>query len=451
MNRLWLAWLRLRGSLWFVPSVLVLSSIVAAVLLVEAQGRFGDSLAQEWPRIFGAGADGSRSMLSSIATAMVTVAGVLFSITIVTLSLTASQYSPRILRNFMSDRPTQLVLGIFMGVFAYCLVVLRTVRAEGNLEFIPSLAVLAGMGYALVGIGFLIFFIHHVAQSIQATSIAARIFADTAAAIDRLYPEAMGDAACAPRVVPAREASHWTPVHAARGGYVTAIDAPEVMALAVDCDRLLRLRVEVGDFVTEGAPLACMAGAAAIDDPVAGRLRECIVLGRQRTVEQDAAYGLQQMVDVAVKALSPGINDPTTACLCIDQLSALVKKLAQRAIPSPYRSSEGRLRVIAPAADFRRLVVGAFEPVIHHSRGDLAVMDRLLHAVATIATGTNDKARRAVLAAVVRDLEMQLGMVRPRRRAVSRLASARSLRRSLFRSEPDANRPSPGGGPRPYP
>lgn len=432
MNRLWLAWTRLRGSLWFVPSLLVFASIAAAVLLVEAQGQFGDGLARDWPRVFGAGADGSRAMLSSIATAMVTVAGVVFSITIVTLSLTASQYSPRILRNFMRDQPTQLVLGIFMGVFAYCLVVLRTVRAQDDVEFIPSLAVLAGMGYALVGIGFLIYFIHHVAQSIQASSIAARIHDDTAAAIDRLYPEMMGEAASQPSAMPDLRGMDWTTVAATHGGYVTAIDAPGVMALAVRCDRLLRLHAAVGDFITEGAPLASLGGPAGVDDDAAGRLRDCIVLGRQRTVEQDAGYGLQQMVDVAVKALSPGINDPTTACLCIDQLSALLRRLAKRAIPSPYRSSEGRLRVIAHAADFERLVANAFEPLVRHSRGDLAVIDRLLLAVETIAAATADKERRAVLAAVVRDVQAQLRALRPRAGAAPRLATARVLRRRLM-------------------
>lgn len=193
MHRLASLWLNLLGSLWFVPGVLVLAGVGAALLLVELHPLIDLDLAQDWPRLFGAGAEGARGMLSAIATSMITVAGVVFSVTIVALSLTASQYSPRVLRNFMSDRSTQVVLGAFVAVFAYCLIVLRTIRGGDEGGFVPSLAVLGGVFMAFVGIGLLIYFVHHVATAIQVDYILERIATDTREAIDRLYPAGVGE------------------------------------------------------------------------------------------------------------------------------------------------------------------------------------------------------------------------------------------------------------------
>lgn len=189
---------RLKASFWFVPALVVVVSMALGMVLVAVDSRQGMDLGGWSPRLFGAGADGSRAMLSAIATSMITVAGVVFSITMVTLSLTSTQYSPRVLRNFMRDRPTQVVLGIFVGIFAYCLVVLRTIRGGDEGAFIPSLSVLGGMAYALVGIGTLIFFIHHVAMSIQAASIVQRIASDTESALDQVFPR-QADGAAHPR------------------------------------------------------------------------------------------------------------------------------------------------------------------------------------------------------------------------------------------------------------
>jgi uncharacterized membrane protein len=174
MSRLRALWWRISGGLWFVPSVMVLTAVVLALVLVEAEGSFGN-LAKKMPRLFGAGAEGAREMLSAIAGSMITVAGVVFSVTLVALSLAASQYSPRVLRTFMSDKPTQVVLGVFVSVFAYCLIVLRTIRGEQEGSFVPSLAVLGGIALAFVAIGFLVFFIHHLATAIQVSTIVSRV------------------------------------------------------------------------------------------------------------------------------------------------------------------------------------------------------------------------------------------------------------------------------------
>lgn len=408
-------WLRLRASFWFTPTLVVLGSMLLAVLMVEFDVRRTTDLAAWSPRLFGAGADGSRAMLSAIATSMVTVAGVVFSITIVTLSLTATEYSPRVLRNFMRDAPTQVVLGVFVGVFAYCLVVLRTIRGGDEGEFIPSLAVLGGLGYAFVGIGVLIYFIHHVALSIQAASILSRIAADTQAAIDHLFPQELG------RPLPeetgeVRLPATWHVVPARRSGYVESIDADALLRQACARGTVVRLRVQVGQYVSEATPVL-EAGAG--EEPVDGldRLGDCVVIGRQRTVDQDAAFGLQQLQDVALRALSSAVNDPATACMCINELGRLLARLAGRSMPAKHRFAGGGLRVIAPVPDFGGLVDEALVPVIRSAGANLQVLSHVVDALAAIRAATPDGEHASALRTCIAELQSELAAVRPRRRS----------------------------------
>lgn len=416
MNRLLAGWHHLRASFWFTPALIAVFSMAAAVTLVEIDAWKTAELAQWSPRLFGAGADGSRAMLSAIATSMITVAGVVFSITIVTLSLTSTQYSPRVLRNFMRDGPTQVVLGVFVGIFCYCLIVLRTIRGPDDGDFIPSLAVLGGMAYALCGIALLIYFIHHVAQSIQASSILARIAADTTSAIDHLFPEKLGDASdpqAAAQALPER----WSWVRSGQTGYVVNVDGERLMDMAQETGHVFFLRAGVGDFVAQGAPLIGIDGHTEISDEQEGTLLGCLVLDRQRTVDQDPAFGLQQLVDVAVKALSPGINDPTTACMCVDQLGALLARLASRRMPPPYRMKDGRLRVVAPAPDFASLLSLGLGTIVHHSRGDLQVLDRILRSMQVIRGAALTPRRSQEMAPLVEDLRLELHGITPAARA----------------------------------
>lgn len=423
-------WNRLRASFWFTPTLIVLASMAAAVGLIELDAWQSIELARWSPRLFGAGADGSRAMLSAIATSMATVAGVVFSITIVTLSLTSTQYSPRVLRNFMRDAPTQVVLGVFVGVFAYCLVVLRTIRGGDEGAFIPSVSVLVGMGYAFGGIAMLIYFIHHVARSIQASSILARIADDTSAAIDHLFPQELASAPPDSGGVAALP-GRWQEVRAPRSGYLVTVDSDALLRLARDSGRVLRVAQPVGAFVAEGSVLAAAGGGQALDEAGAARLRACIVLGSQRTVEQDAGFGLQQLVDVALRALSPGINDPTTACMCVDRLGALLARLGRRRIPEPLRFEDGHLRLIAPAPGFGDMVSGAFDPVVRHSRGDLQVIGSVLDALATVAAAVDAPERRHALRRSLAGLGHEVARVRPRSRAAPLRRRIMELERRL--------------------
>ncbi len=402
MSRLKQLWNDLRSGLWFVPTLVVLGACLLAVSLIEAETYFDlRRTYTDWPRLFGAGADGARGMLSAIAGSMITVAGVIFSITIVALSLASSQYTPRILRNFMRSRVNQTVLGVFVGVFIYCLIVLRTIRGGDEGSFVPHLAVLFAVALAFVAVGFLIFFIHHIATSIQASSIIAGAAEETLAAIDRLFPEEMGEEPDQSETVKQthdlRGDLNWQAVPAAGTGYVQNVDAEALLRFARERDAVIKMERGVGEFVVEGAPLVSMAVGGAPDAEAIEGINEIYTISRFRIVEQDAGFGVRQIVDIALKALSPGVNDTTTAVTCVDYLTAIIARLARRRIESRLRYADGGLRLIARGATFESLLDEAFDQIRQNAGANVAVQSRLLHGLEVIGKSTDSLRRREAL------------------------------------------------------
>ena len=432
--RLRVAWWRLRGSLWFVPAVLVALATLAAIALVEIGDVYDLQLRERWPRIFGVGAEGSRGLLSAIATAMLTVAGTMFSVTLAVLSLAASQYSPRVLRTFISDRPTQLVLGFFVAVFAYCLVVLRTIRGGGADEFVPSLAVLGGIVLGFAGVALLVYFIHHLAVSIEVSTILERLTAGTREAILALFPDTLGEGADEAADARSGPEGPWTQVPAIASGYVVSLDDASLLAAARDLGRVVRMECGIGGFVVKGQALVSLQGAEAVEERAAKRFARCFSLDRQRTIEQDPAFGLQQIADVALRALSTGMNDQSTATLCVDRLSELLVLLARRRLVARLRYDEDALRVVAVGPDFRALVAVAFRDLCENAAAKPLVLGKIVEGLERVVRETSSPARLAVLAAM---LERVAGCVQ-RSIAVAAdrqalLESAEALRRRIER------------------
>lgn len=421
-------WLKARYSFWFVPANFVLAAVVLAVVLIEADSWFSPDTFKYLPRLFGSGADGSRGLLTTVASSMITVAGVVFSITLVALSLASSQYTSRVLRNFLSDRITQSVLGAFVGIFAYCLVVLRTIRGGDEGAFVPSVAVLVGLLLAFVGIGVLIYFIHHICTSIQASHILAAAAGETVRAVDHIFPEGVGDEG--PDVTPEMIATGgiWKPVAAVRTGYLQSIDAKSLLSFATEHLTVVRMERRVGQFVIEGEPLASVLEFPLVDSDL-NRLRGLFSIGRQRTVEQDASFGIRQIVDVALKALSPGVNDTTTAVMCIHHLTAILARLSDRRIESCGRSEDGELRLLTRGPTYADLVGESFDQVRQNADGNVAALETLLEALELLAGRTNSPQRREVLlehARAVAELgERSLTAPRDRRRVAE--LSAKTL------------------------
>lgn len=409
-------WIALTSSLWFIPGTIVAGAILAAVALVELSAAIDAEALARLPRLFGAGAAGSREMLSTIAGSVITVAGVTFSITIAALALASAQYTPRVLRTFMGDRANQVVLGTFVGVYAYCLVVLRTIRGGDEGAFVPSVAVLGGFLLALVSVGVLIFFIHHIAAALQASTILERVRLTTEEAIGHLFPDDMGDALdedddAVSRTVAAAGLA-WRAVGVRRTGYIQGLDTDGLLELAGDRGVVIRMDRAVGDFVTTGTALVHVASSgstpergtrnpAGDDEDFSRALDSLFTINAHRTVEQDAAFGLLQISDIALKALSPGINDTTTAVTCVDHVGALLACLAGRRFPPRLRTDGGDLRVIAAGPTFANLVSLGLDDIRRNAEGNVTVLGRLFDAIETASGFTRDPARRQVLAAQV--------------------------------------------------
>lgn len=424
----------LSGSFWFVPSLIVLASIVLAVGLIEVDAVRGHDWMDDWPRLFGAGAEGARGMLATIAGSVVTVVGVTFSMTLMTLTLASNQYTSRVLRNFMGDRVTQVVLGIFAGIFTFCLIVLRTIRDNDDGDFVPSLSVVVGMVLAIGGIGALIFFIHHIASSIQASSIISSVAAETLAAVDRLFPEKLGNGAEDENKAAQQarlENLAWSMVEAGRVGYIQHVDNEALLRLACKHGTVVRMERRIGAFVFPDTVLVSVAGAKSPEKDVVAAIRACFDIDRYRTLEQDAAFGVRQIVDIALRALSPSTNDSTTAVMCVDHLTAILSRMAERTIPSDYRYEKGELRLIAMGPTFDGLLKLGFDQILGSAEGNAALLVKLVEALGAIAVRARNEERRCAVRACLADVaeagRRTLEAPRDRERFEERLARAGGL------------------------
>lgn len=408
-SRLLSVWESLRYSYWFVPSLMTMAAAALAFAMAWVDRTLEDRWITEAQWLYSGSAEGARSLLSTLASSMMTVAGVVFSITIVALSLTSTQFGPRLLRNFMRDPGNQITLGAFLATFVYCLLVVRTIRAD----YVPHASVTAAVVLALASLGVLIYFIHHAASSIQAPNVIANVAEDLDLAIERLFPEPMGAEAdpnepAGSMRAPADLETNGRSVYAAGTGYVQAIDVKELIASAEQRDVVVRVVCRPGHFVVRDQPLAEVWPGTRCDRELTEAVRGTFVMGLQRSLAQDVEFAIDQLVEVAVRALSPGINDPFTAIQCVERLGAALVRLAGRRMPSPFRLDEhGRLRVIAYPVTFEALVDAAFNQVRQHGRASVAVSMTMLEMIALVAKFVHRTSDREALASQARMIERQ--------------------------------------------
>jgi uncharacterized membrane protein len=381
-----------RMSLWFVPAAGVVAAAVLAAALVALDRWIPEGRAPSL--LFGGGAESARNLLSVIAGSMVTSISLIFSVTMVVLQLASAQYSPRVLRSFIRDRLVQAVLAIYIATFVYCLLVLPTVRsAQGEQEeFVPALAVTAALALALASLALFVRYVHHIAHAIRAVTIINTVACETREALEQMYPEKIGDEADRD-VEPPRGPP--TAVIAWQGspGVLVAVDEGALLEAAATAGAVVEIRRMVGEFLPGGAPMFDVYGQVA--DPTV--LTECVTVGDERTLHQDAAYGFRQIVDIAERALSPGVNDPTTAVQAIDQLHDLLRRLVKRHFPSRLRVDQsGQLRIVAPRLEWDDYVGLAFDEIRHYSGRSIQVARRLTGAVDDLLT-VAPPARRSAL------------------------------------------------------
>ncbi len=377
----------LLDSLWFTPTVIALLYAAMALVLLRADQVLGlDTQGRDAWAV--GGADGARSVLFAIAGTTLSVLGVVFSLTIVVLQIASAQFTPRVIRNLTGDRGIQVVLGVFLGTFTYSLLVLRAVRSPGENGggpgFVPVTAVAVAIVLALVSIGFMIYTINHVARSVQVAVIIKRVTHDTLDLLDeplageiqeRHEPELAG---------PALPEEPGETITSHGDGYLEAIDAAKLLAAAEMRGLVMRTEAPVGSFLLSGAPLATVWPKGMVDAELAARLRSAFVLGPERTRQQDIELGIRQLADIAVRALSPAVNDPTTATLCIDRLSQLLVRAASRD-ESEVVMGPGGGRVVLQGPSFAQLTDVAFTQIRHFGAGDTVVATHLMTTLGEVA------------------------------------------------------------------
>ncbi len=399
---------RLRTSYWFIPSLLAVGASALSFATVHADTLINAKWVRTTGWIWAGGPEGARNVLATIAGSTITVAGVVFSVTIVSLTLASSQFGPRLLRTFLNDRWTQIVLGVFVSTFLYCLLVLRTIRGTDAATFVPFLSVTVGLLFAVTSVAFLIFFVHHVSNAILADNLIARVAAELRQGIDRLYPDDVGigeteGAESIERDLPPRFDEEAQAINSKTSGYINAISMENLLVFAKEKDLVLRLTRRPGDFVAEGATLASLWPGERSDESTIARVQRAFYFGHERTPTQDLEYSIDQLVEVAVRALSPGINDPFTAITCIDWLGDALICVAGRELPSGWRyDEEHRLRIIAKTTDFAGITAAAFNQIRQYGSKSVAVMLRLLEVLASVAPHLRRETDHAVLLAHTR-------------------------------------------------
>ncbi len=395
-------WDTLHSGYWFLPAMMAIVTIglAFAVLMLDRTGK--TEIDNWW--IYTGGPDGARSLLEAVAGSMVSVTATAFSITIVALQLAASNFGPRLLRNFMQDTGNQFVLGTFISTFIYCLLILRTIHGEGDgyEEFVPQIAVTVGILLAIFSIGVLIYFIHHATTIIQASHVIENVSFDLDRAIERLFPEKIGHSEPEQEQkiveIPASFEEEAYPIQANDTGYLQAIDNEELMQIACKYNLLLHVKFRPGKFVVKGSDLVMIFPGKVVNQKLAKQINDAFILGKERTEQQDVEFPINQLVEIALRAISPAVNDPFTAIRCIDRLSVGLSHLVQRNFPSPYRyDNHHKLRVIVEPFKFEQLVDSAFNQIRQYSQSDTAVTIRLLEAIAVVAHYTQNSKYRAVL------------------------------------------------------
>lgn len=363
----------LSTGLWFLPMVWALAAILVAVALVELDQRWGGD-DPSW-LVFSRGPESARSVLSVVAGSMLAFTGTVFSITIVVLQLASTQFSPRVLRTFLRDRGSQHSFGVFVATAVYSLVVLREIGEEVP---VPGIALTGAFVMVLASIFSFVYLVHHVANSVRAVSIMEAVAAETRASIRENFATEGADAHGA------------APLDLGEPAAVITLDRGPGNLLGVDEDDLIRIARRngcvlevlhtVGDYLPSNVPLFAVHGG---DGSVApSQVLEHVGTGPERTLYQDTAFGFRQLVDIAEKALSPAMNDPTTAVQCIDRLHDLLRRLAARPWPSGrYHDEDGDLRLVVPLPSWDDLVHLAFDEIRHYGIGSIQIPRRIRAAL----------------------------------------------------------------------
>ena len=399
----------LRASYWFVPTLMTFGSALLALFMIRVDENLDLETFRQLGFVYYNEPDGARALVSTVAGSMITVAGTTFSITLAVLSLTSGQFGPRLLNNFMRDTGNQIVLGTFVSTYVYCLLVLRTIHGDGTFTgeaFVPHLSVILAIVFALSSLGVFIYFIHHTASSIQASNITDRITADLERMIRKLYadpddapdpttprPQALDPQKLDP------QAARAVSLKGQRSAYLQTVDEDGLRRFAEAHSVTLKSLYLPGTFVLEAQPVALVWPDDTLDQDERGELSAYFTLGSNRTPAHDLDFLFDQLSEMALRALSPGVNDPVTAMRCADRIvQGLYLMVTRRPPPSYHYDDEGRLRLIVPQIGLENLVADTLGELRRFSADNMLVSLHLLDLIGTLLVGTDhSELRRALL------------------------------------------------------
>lgn len=400
----------LLATFWFLPVLIIGFAILLSMAMVSLDNSI--SISQEgWVRFFLVNSsDSARSILSTISGAMIGVAGTVFSVTLVALTLASSQFGPRLIKKFMYVRLNQIVLGSYISTYLYCLLVLNSVSDSNNYSFIPPISILVAILAAIANIILLIIFIHQIAVSIQADKVVSDISDFIARQVKALFPEKMGDELekedLTDSVLGISAYPYKVSIKCTQSGYIQYIDSEGLMGHVTKHNALLELFNRPGSFIVEGAELGVLYSYTPFEDAAVKHLIDQFVIGKIKTAQQDLEFSIHQMVEIAARALSPGVNDPFTAIACIDNLTSTMCYLAEAKFPSKYRfDKDNHLRIVTDALNFEGVLDAAFNQIRQFSKDSPAVIIRLMEALTTIIKFTSTEGHRK---AVIKHAEMVL-------------------------------------------
>lgn len=401
MNKLQYLWEKINTSFWFLPVLMLMLASVSAVGLIYLDSQVVYSPEGVLKYLLPASADSASSLLGIIAGAMIGVAGTVFSITLVVLTLASSQLGFRLVRNFMYDTLNQVVLGSYVSSFVYCLMVLSSIKETEEFNFVPSFSVLVALISAFAGIILLVFFIHHVSVSIQSDKVISDISEAMFRSMRKLFPDEMDhqtEKATPDMDVLIRKYGFSEKVTSTKNGYLQSVDGQGLLKIAENNDCLIVLHQRAGDFLVQNALFCEVFCHEDCSKELKGKIQGGFILGKVRTPFQDAEFSIHQMVEVASRALSPGVNDPYTAIACIDNLTSIMCYLTRARFPTPYLyDSQEQLRVIAVVHTFSGMLNAAFNQIRQFGEKSPAVIIRLMDAMVTISAFTRNSKHQELI------------------------------------------------------
>jgi len=386
-----------QSSFWFVPSLMIILSFLLAAITLYIDTTHSQANKGAISFLYATDVNAVRSLLGTIAAAMITVTSIVFSITIVVLTLASSQFGPRLMRNFMMDKGTQIVLGTFIATFLFCIVIFCALSFKAPYAFEPGITIAVAIVMTCFSVCILVYFIHHVAMSIQADVVIDDVYCELQQNIAKLFPSATNENVVNSKVSLEQKKCHLAKfeVIAPFSGYLQLIDKDSLIDLASQSHCVIQLHFSAGDFIVEKTIIATVHSSNKTDLDISENIIAHTIYGSCRTPVQDPEFAVHQLVEIALRALSPGINDPYTAITCIDKLSAVLCGLTDKTFPQKNILANGVLRLVCKELTFTDIAKAAFDQIRQQCESNLAVTIKMLDSLQVLATQVKSDEQRS--------------------------------------------------------